>query len=392
MPDSSSESDWGKPQKLSDTGQRVFHCLSLGLVVFDRRLEIMHHNPAAAFLVREHRSIGEALAAATVDAQFEDWRQVLREVIDNGRERRFEQVLYRDDAQGERLLNLLCIALTDPAGHSITGGTLVIEDVTAVAGMEKRLAVSERMAAVGKLAARIAHELNNPLDGILRYLNLASRGLSEDHPERIPEYLERARGGLLRMSEIVRQLVAFSRSTRVAFDGAGINAVLDEAVKVMVDQAIAGNVSVISNLGRDVPATGATNLFQVFCNLIKNAIDAMPDGGTLTVVSEVVEGELVIRFEDTGVGLPDEMERIFEPFFTTKDPGKGTGLGLAICRDIVEKYGGSIVPERRPRGGTVFVLRFPRGGGGAIRADTSSSASGKPRPRFTSAPEEDSDG
>jgi len=103
----------------------------------------------------------------------------------------------------------------------------------------------------------------------------------------------------------------------------------------------------------------SANLFQVFCNLVKNAIDAMPTGGTLTVITEIVGSEVVIRFEDTGVGLPAEIERIFEPFFTTKGPGKGTGLGLAICRDIVEKYNGRITAARRPAGGSVFTIRIP---------------------------------
>ncbi len=358
-PDSSP--DRPKPQNLSETGQRVLQSLSLGLVVFDPQLEIIHHNPAAEFLVSGHVSIAEALTAGTVDAQYQDWRQALRQVIDSGRQHRFDQVLYRDREQGERLLNLLCSALTDEVvGTKATGGMLVIEDVTAAVSMEKRLAVSERMAAVGKLAARVAHELNNPLDGILRYLNLAIRAVDVGATGRIPDYLKAARGGLLRMAEIIRELAEFSRSAATAFGDADINAVVEEAVKVMSDKAVRNRVSVVCTLRDDMPAAAGTNLFQVFCNLIKNACDAMPDGGTLTITTLLADREAIIRFEDTGVGLPDEMERIFEPFFTTKPPGTGTGLGLAICKDIIEKYNGKIVPEHRPGGGAVFTVRLPR--------------------------------
>ncbi len=348
-----------KPQELSETGQRVFECLSLGLVVFDHQLEVIHRNPAAEFLVKGRTSIADALTAETIDARYQDWRAELRSVLDSGREHRFEQVVHRDEQQVDHLLNLLCIALRDPDGQQIVGGTLVIEDVTAAVGIEQRLAVSERMAAVGKLAARVAHELNNPLDGILRYINLALRAQESGLHDKIPDYLSQARGGLVRMAEIIRELGAFSRSTHSSFDDAGINAIIEESIRVLSEQAVQSGISIICQLNDDLPAIRGTNLFQVFCNLIKNAIDAMPNGGTLTITSELLGREAVIRFEDTGVGLPEEMDRIFEPFYTTKEPGKGTGLGLAICRDIIEKYNGRIVPERRAGGGTIFTVRLP---------------------------------
>lgn len=366
--ESDESSDRPRLEPLSEAGQRVFQCLSLGLVVFDDQLNIMHHNPAAEFLTRGYIHIADALNAGTLDAQYQDWRQNLSDVIHSGRQHRFEQIVYRDANNQELLLNLVCAALTDPTGNHIIGGILVIEDVTAVIGMEKRLAVSERMAAVGKLAARVAHELNNPLDGILRYLNLAIRAADGKQFEKIDEYLTQARGGLMRMADIIRQLVEFSRSTHTAFGGTGINSIVEEAVKVMSDQAVHNHISTVCNLSDSVPTIGGSNLFQVFCNMIKNAIDAMPEGGTLTITTQVVEREVVIRFEDTGIGLPSEIERIFEPFFTTKPQGKGTGLGLAICKDIIEKYNGKIVPENRSGGtGSIFTIRIPLESCGPMR-------------------------
>jgi len=369
-----------QPERLGEAGQRMIECLSLGLVVFDRQLEIVYHNPAAEFLVADHHAIGDALAAGAVEASYQDWPRILREVIDTGRQQRFDQVLYRQSDQRERLLNLQCIPLTDAADAEITGGTLVIEDVTAAVSMEKRLAVSERMAAVGKLAARVAHELNNPLDGILRYLNLSMRAVETGATDKLTNYLEQARGGLVRMAEIIRELIEFSRSTYTAFDDAGINTVVEEAVKVMSDQAVRNGVTVVCTLQEDMPAIRGTHLFQVFCNLIKNAVDAMPDGGTLIVATRIVGKEVVIRFEDTGVGLPKEIDRIFEPFFTTKEPGKGTGLGLAVCKDIIEKYNGKIVPEPRPGVGSIFSILLPLESCAALHPPGSPSAPPKMTP------------
>jgi signal transduction histidine kinase len=346
-------------ERLSETGQRVFQCLSLGLVVFDHRLQIIHVNPAAEFLVEGQEDLARALSEATLDAQLVDWTAVLRDVIEAGRQQRFEHVLYRDRDGRELLLNIVCVPITDAAGQQISGGTLVIEDVTAAVGLEKRLAVSERMAAVGKLAARVAHELNNPLDGILRYLNLALRATELGSPDKVSGYLTQARGGLLRMAEIIRQLVEFSRSAHTALGDAGINTLIEESVKVLSEQALQNKVGIVCALDGDSPAPAGTSLFQVFCNLIKNAVDAMPEGGTLTIQTRVAEGEVTVRFEDTGVGLPPESDKIFEPFFTTKEPGKGTGLGLAICKDLIEKQAGRITAENRPGGGAVFTVRLP---------------------------------
>jgi len=182
------------------------------------------------------------------------------------------------------------------------------------------------------------------------------------------------------MTEIIRELVEFSRSAYTAFDDAGINTVVDEAVKVMSDQAVRNDVSIVCTLQEDMPAIRGPHLFQVFCNLIKNAIDAMPAGGTLTVTTRTVGKEVVIRFEDTGVGLPEETDHIFEPFFTTKEPGKGTGLGLAVCKDIIEKYNGKIVPEPRAGGGSIFSILLPLESCAALRPPGSASASPKMTP------------
>ena len=238
---------------------------------------------------------------------------------------------------------------------------LKIPGDTASASASDAAGESMRMVALGRLAARVAHELNNPLDGILRYVNLAARvNKSEGGDARIGEYLDKARGGLLRMAQITTGLLEFSRASHAPPEQATINRIIEDAIASMAGRATEAGVTVERNLlAVDMPVARGSNIFQVFCNLIKNALDAMPNGGALAVSTRIDAGDIVIAVEDTGIGLPEEADRIFEPFFTTKAPGRGTGLGLAVCREIIERYGGSITANRRQPAGTAFVVRIP---------------------------------
>jgi signal transduction histidine kinase len=336
---------------------RLWDCLPLGLVTFDPSLRLIRYNRAAAFLVADHANLAEALTAAKLQTGHSDWNQALHQAMRQHIPQRFERVLYHPGSKSERLLNLQAVPLKNTQS-SPAAGALIIEDVTDTASLEKRVHDSERMAAVGKLIARVVHELNNPLDGILRYLNLSARLADTDQTDKIGTYLTRARDGLLRMADILRELVDYSRGSPSSFDETDLNNLVEEAVKMMADKAARANVSIVCTLDDTVPAVAGTSLFQVFCNLIKNAIEAMPDGGTVTISTQHRDDEVRIRFEDTGPGLPEPAQKAFEPFFTTKPPGQGTGLGLAICKDVLDKLNGRIIPGNTPRG-AVFDVRIP---------------------------------
>ncbi|MBN2561300.1 MAG: PAS domain-containing protein [Phycisphaerae bacterium] len=349
----------GRPAgAIPDLLEHVFESLPTGLVVFDNDLKVILKNQAAAALLPDEEDISKAISRLAVESKYEDWDAEFRQVMGTGRPQRFD-VTVQDggDYHPEVCVNIVINSLRDPETGESLGGLLLVEDVTSRISMERRLAVSERLAAVGKLAARVAHELNNPLDGILRYTNLALRRVGDDSDPKAVEYLEKAKSGIGRMGEIITTLLEFSRSTPSTFEQATINKIVEDAITAMEGRAREVNVTVVCNFHQtDMPVVRGSNMFQVFCNVIKNAIDAMPQSGTLTISTGIVGPDVVVTFEDTGIGLPKEADKIFEPFFTTKEPGKGTGLGLAVCKELIEKYGGTITAKRRqPRGTTVTV-------------------------------------
>jgi len=218
----------------------------------------------------------------------------------------------------------------------------------------------ERLAIIGKHAAEVAHELNNPLDGILRYINLTIRSIEQENVGKSKDYLAHCRQGLMRMIQIVSELLEFSRSNySVQEDHIKIEQIIEDAVKAMDTKLESSNVRIFRNYQPDLPLIRSGNLFAVFCNLIKNAIDAMPAGGQLNISTRVMkDNTAAIEFCDTGAGFaPEDAEAIFEPFYTTKD--KGTGLGLAICRDIIKKYNGRITAENASQGGSIFTVYLP---------------------------------
>ncbi len=237
----------------------------------------------------------------------------------------------------------------------------IVRDVTEKVKIQRQLATTEKLAAVGKLASKVAHELNNPLDGILRYINLAIRTVEQEKLEKPKEYLNQCRRGLMRMVQIVSELLEFSRSTYRPFEYVKIEQIIDDAIKTMEENAEAAKVRIITQYHPGTPKVRMGNLFQVFSNLIKNAIAAMPEGGELKISTCFSEDKAIVaEFRDTGTGFPAEHAHLlFEPFFTTKEKGKGTGLGLAICKDIVERYEGRITAENAAGGGSIFTVWLP---------------------------------
>ena len=344
-------------------GKSIVQSLPIGIVAFDPDLRIIEANPQAAELIELSDYIDKSLAKGTDDKIWMGWTQQIKAAISAGKTCKFDDVGYKSKSK-TKLLRILCTPLKETETARNLGGVVIIEDVGETVGIQRRLANAERLATVGRHASKVAHELNNPMDGILRYINLAMRIVERENLEKPKEYLTQCRQGLMRMVQIVSELLEFSRSTYTPLEYVKIEQVIEDALKTMESTAETSNVRILRNYTPGMLQIRSGNLFQVFCNLTKNALDAMPDGGQLKISTRpATDNTIVVEFCDTGTGLPQEnTEAIFEPFFTTKDKGRGTGLGLAVCRDIIESYHGKITAENAPDGGSIFTVYLPAGG------------------------------
>jgi len=341
-------------------GKSIVQSLPIGVIAFDPDLKIIEANPQATKLIDLDDYIDRSLAKGTDDKIWLGWTEQLKSAIATGKTCRFDDVGYTSNGK-TKLLRIVCTPLKESKTTKKLGGIIIIEDVTKKVNIQRQSTNTERLAAVGKLASKVAHELNDPLDGILRYVNLAMRIVEQENLEKPKEYLTQCRKGLMRMVQIVSELLEFSRSTYTPSEYIGIEQIIEDAIKTMGSKAEALNIRISRNYTSGIPQIRSGNLFQVFRNLTKNALDAMPDGGELRISTHLAaDNTIVAEFHDTGTGLPPEnTEAIFEPFFTTKDKGKGTGLGLAICRDIIESYHGRITAENTPDGGSIFTVYLP---------------------------------
>jgi len=237
---------------------------------------------------------------------------------------------------------------------------LVFKDVTDEREVSRRLFHAEKMSAVGQLAGGVAHEINNPLGGILAFAQLMSRD-----PHRTPEDQENLRlitDAAVRAKRIVESLLRFSRRPREEEKGAVVlSQVVDDALFLLQSQLKEGRVEVVRDYAEAVALANANQIQQIVVNLVVNALQAMAGEGRL-VVSTVASGAGRVRLAvaDSGPGIkPEVARRIFEPFFTTKPEGQGTGLGLSICYQIAEEHGGTIRLEPSPEHGACFVLELP---------------------------------
>lgn len=254
-------------------------------------------------------------------------------------------------------------AFADQAALAIANTRLYAELQQRIDELQRtqaQLVQSAKMAAIGELAAGVAHELNNPLTSILGFAELVFRNTKADDPIRgdlqvISDEARRAR-------DIVRGLLDFSQQTNAVREPIDVNKVVQETIALVRQQLKNHHVQLMQGYARDLPPVmlSVNRIKQVFLNLITNALHAMPDGGTLAVTTERAGGEVAIRIADTGVGISAEnLPRIFEPFFTTRPVGQGTGLGLAVSLGIVREHGGRITVESEEGVGSRFTVWLP---------------------------------
>ena len=228
-----------------------------------------------------------------------------------------------------------------------------------------QLLQTEKMASLGKLAAGVAHQLNNPLGGITLFAKLMMEECDID--KRAREDLGRILKDAQRCSDIVKELLEFSRQTRQKMQSHYINQAISRTLFLLEDQTLFHNIEVEKNFASDLPnpQVDIQQVNHMFMNIILNAADAMEGKGKLTVRTyrPSINNVVCIEISDTGPGIPkDVLPHIFKPFFTTKEEGKGTGLGLSLAYGIVENHGGNILARNKPDGGTTFIIELPLNG------------------------------
>ncbi len=225
---------------------------------------------------------------------------------------------------------------------------------------ERQISRSEQLASVGRLAAGVAHEINNPLTGVLAFADLMRDKENLDDQDR--QDLEVIIRETKRAREIVRGLLDFARETPSVKAPLDINDLVRQTTRLLGKRDAFQNIFVVEDLADNLPAVNGdkNQLQQVLVNLSLNACEAMPEGGTLLVNTSTDDGKVIVKVTDTGNGIRKEhLEQIFEPFFTTKPVGKGTGLGLSVSYGIIQLHGGSLEVESVERSGTTFTILLP---------------------------------
>jgi two-component system NtrC family sensor kinase len=227
--------------------------------------------------------------------------------------------------------------------------------------VQDQLVRAGKMAALGELAAGVAHEINNPLTGVLTFSSLMLKKVDETNPWK--KDLENIVQQTTRCRNIVRGLLDFARQRKPDKKECDIHTLIERTVTLVENQAPFQNIQIVKNFGTDMPMlyVDADQIQQVFMNIILNAADAMTgNGGTLTIQTELRDGMVEVSFTDTGCGMSKEhLSKVFTPFFTTKETGKGTGLGLAISYGIIQSHSGDIEAESEVGKGSTFRIKLP---------------------------------
>jgi len=336
---------------------------SQGLALVDKDLRIIQANNALVKLLRaKGELIGQEISAllGLAPEERQNLKNALAWAIENQEAREVPTLKCTLEEGKTHFLGVRLIPSLHPkaSGH----GILVVEDLSELEKLKQRLHLYEHLAIMGKLSLCVAHELNNPLDGVHRFVSLAQK--KKDDPQEVARYLDEAQKGLQKMSMTIRSLLSSANPLKAPPKTDNLLNLLQEAVKIMMFQASDQRVQVSFHAPKSlnqVPVEG--DLYHVFINIIKNALQAMPQGGQLKVDGNLGSQDIAIHFQDTGSGLThEELGQIFQPFYSTKEGTQGLGLGLPICRKILERYVGQLIVESQPGKGTRVTILLPKSG------------------------------
>ena len=225
---------------------------------------------------------------------------------------------------------------------------------------QDQLLQAEKLAAMGRLTSQIAHELNNPLYGIMNTLELLKAEIPETSKRR--KLLDMSLSEIVRLSVMLKNMLTFSRPEEEARKDVDMNSFIEGIMMLMEKQLKEADIRLVTEFDGKIPTVkiSPNQMRQVILNIVKNAIEAMPRGGTLTLSTRCDDGTLKIAVQDTGLGMTDEVrQKIFDAFFTTKEQVRGVGLGLSVCYGIVQDHGGEIEVQSTPGKGSAFCITLP---------------------------------
>ena len=349
-------------QKLQDAivyVENIIKELYIGIVGFNKTFTTFFLNTAAKQLV-------DSIPLEVFDSDVRKfpiripgvkWYTIPKDILELKKTFRYEQAELVKNEEEIIPISLRTSLLYDHK-QNVIGGLLLIEDITEKTELENKLRLSERVVFIGELAAKVAHELNNPLDGVIRYINLTRQSVPDTGKTHY--YLDQSLNGLNRMVSVVRGLLDFSRRSFQPQEKTTIENVVDEALSYLEHIRVPLHISVKKTIPNTLPYVQQGDLYHLFVNIIKNAYQSMEANGTLKISAKKDGDFIAVSTEDTGSGMTKEtIENIFKPFFTTKEMGKGTGLGLTICYDIIKRYGGIIDVTSTINKGTTITVKLP---------------------------------
>jgi PAS domain S-box-containing protein len=355
----------GKTSELAQLkaySENVVKSITVGVLAMSPEGEITVWNTAMEAICGLERV---AVVGKNISGVFSpDLVRTLRSVVEGPRwdvaqtSRLYKTYIQMPDGQG-RLVNITLAPFVSQ-DDVVAGTLLVFDDITEKVQLENQLLQAEKLSSIGLLAAGIAHEINTPLTGVCSYTQML---LKETPPEDLRyKVLKKIEKQSFRASSIVDSLLNLARVRDSDFQEVDVNGLMLETLSLLDHQFRKTSIDVKLDLDPVLPSTVANGgkLQQVFMNLFLNAKDAMPEGGQLRVGTHCEDSQLVVKIEDTGMGISDEnLKRIYDPFFTTKEVGKGTGLGLSVCYGIIQEHSGRISVKSRPGLGSAFRLQLP---------------------------------
>jgi PAS domain S-box-containing protein len=364
---------WGKLREERNRAQQYLNIAGVIIVAINNKgmVSLINRKGCHVLGYKEEEIIGKNWFDLCVPERDRDDRKDRFKKVMSGQEAEvedYENIILTKTGE-ERIIAWHNTTLTDEKGNII--GTLSSgEDITIRKQTEEELIQAEKLASLGQLAASVVHEVNNPLSGIMVYIKLFLKKYKDKklQDEKTEDQLLKMEKELDRTTRIIRNLLAFARQSEPSMSPVEINRVIDAALPLVENQINLENITLTKNLDVNLPLVQADfdKIQQVLINIMLNAIQAMPEGGALTIttskaqsirIGDSYKNTVRIDITDTGIGIPKEnLKKLFTPFFTTKEKGVGVGLGLSVVHGIIGKHKGKIDVESAPDVGTTFSI------------------------------------